>query len=112
MAITKDPTTLHRILGLITFSSFLVMQAISMLPGYELSRIGSLLLVASFLVFLGFGQIVGRVIGASLTGAGGTNRAEININHPNADNAADTDTGTDGDSDVGNANGNKRKGGR
>lgn len=104
MAITNDPTTLHRILGIVAFSSFLVMQAVSMLPGYELSRIGSLLLVASFLTFLGFGQIVGRVIGASLTGAGGTNRAEININHPDADNDDDTDD----ESDAANTNADKQ----
>lgn len=108
MAITNDPTTLHRILGIVAFTSFLVMQAVSMLPGYELSRIGSLLLVASFLTFLGFGQIVGRVIGASLTGTGG-NRAEININHPNADNGGDTGGDTDDDSDAVNTNADKHR---
>lgn len=85
------------------------MQAVSMLPGYELSRIGSLLLVASFLTFLGFGQIVGRVIGASLTGTGGGNRAEININPPNAGNDDDTDAGTGDDSDAANTNTNADK---
>lgn len=57
-----DLTTLHKTLGVISFTVFIGLTIADLLPGYEVRVNMAILLFLTFLTLLGFGTLVGDLL--------------------------------------------------
>lgn len=68
MSTPREPTLVHLVLGTVAFAVFLVLVAVDAHPRYSVSFYLAVLLVLSYLVLLGFGVVVQRLVEAHYGG--------------------------------------------